>query len=230
MKRTPGLLSGALALAVALPLGAQMMDHGARMGGGRRTIINLVSPADSPTQIRRGTVMFGQYMSNIGQPFMPGMPGASENGTRQARVMLRLYLSGVSDANGLITSGGNRFIFQGQLLTPTDGPTPVTIDQTFALNSGRALVQVPLRLPAFTGLATVTIDQVTVTDAHGSAVAVPGIALAQPTPQSTPQPTPEGSCTSDSGCDDGDPDTEDVCTPMGCQHMPDHMDHGMSSH
>ena len=98
-------------------------------------MINLVSPADSPTQIRRGTVMLGQYMSTMGQnPMGPGMPGSSANGAPVARVMLRLYLSGVSDANGLITSSGNRFIFQGHLTIPTGSDTPVAIDQAFALH------------------------------------------------------------------------------------------------
>ena len=225
MKCTAGLISGAVAIAVTLPVAAQMMNQGNGMGGGRRTIINLVSPADSPTQIRRGTVMVGQYMLGMGQNAMgPGMPGVNASGTPGARLVLRLY--GVSDTNGLITSTGNRLIFQGELTTPTGSNTPLLIDQAFALNNGSAMVQVPVSLPSVTAPATITIDQVAVVDAGGNAFAVPGIALAQPIPQMTPRPTPNGSCMNDNDCDDGDPNTQDVCMPMGCRHTPDHMGGG----
>lgn len=230
MNHTTGLISSALALAVALPVGAQMMNQGDGMGGGRRTMINLVSPADSPTQIRRGTLMFGQHMSGLGQNSMgPGVSGPGGNAAPVSQVMLRLYLSGVSDANGLLTNQDNHFSFKGQLTTAT-GNTPITINQTFALNRGAASLQVPVSVPSLTGRSSITIDDVAVTDAEGSAFAVPGIVLAQPTPQGTPHPIPGGSCTSDSGCNDGDPNTTDICMPIGCRHMPDHMGPGMSLH
>lgn len=229
MKHATGLIRSALALAVALPVGAQMMNQGdGMMGGGRRTMINLVSPANSPTQIRRGTLMFGQFMSMMGQNSMgPGMSGPGANGTPVSQVMLRLYLSGVSDANGLLTNTGNTFSFQGQLTTATGKTDLPAIDQDFALNRGAASVQVPVSLPSFTGPASITIDHVEVTDDKGNAFAVPGIVLAQPTPQATPHPSPGGSCTSDTDCNDGDPNTTDICTPMGCRHMSGHMGNGM---
>ena len=229
MKHATGLISGALALALALPVGAQMMNQGdGMMGGGRRTMINLVSPANSLTQIRRGTLMFGQYMSMMGQNSMgPGMSGPGANGASVSQVMLRLYLSGVSDANGWLTNTGNTFSFQGHLTTaagPTDLPP---IEQDFALNRGAASLQVPVSLPSFTGPASIIIDHVGVTDAKGNTFAVPGIVLAQPPPQATPHATPGGSCTSDADCNDGDPKTTDICMPMGCRHVSGHMGHGM---
>jgi hypothetical protein len=225
MRRAAALISVAFGVVVTVPVAAQMMNQGNGMGGGRRTMINLVSPADSPIQIRRGTVMVGQYMLGMGQNSMgPGMPGLGGNATPGTRLVLRLY--GVSDTNGLITSTGNRFIFQGELKTPSGNNTPIVIDQAFALNSGAAMVLVPLSLPSVTGLATITIDQVAVVDDVGNAFAVPGIALAQPIPQMTPRPTPNGTCTNDNDCNDGDPNTQDVCTPMGCRHTSDHMGGG----
>jgi hypothetical protein len=224
MKCIVGLISGAVAVAVTLPVAAQMMQGG-RMGGGRHGMINLVSPADSPTQIRRGAVMVGQYMHGTGQNSMgPATPGAGGNRTPGIRVVLRLY--GASDRNGLLTSTGNLFVFRGQLTTPTGSHTPIVIDQEFALSSGSATVQVPLSLPSLTGPATITIDEVSIADDTGNTFALPGIALVQPTPQMTPKPKPGGSCTNDTDCNDGDPDTQDLCTPMGCRHMPDHMGPG----
>jgi hypothetical protein len=170
-------------------------------------------------------LMIGQYRFGMGQNSMaPGTPAPGGNGTPGLRLVLRLY--GVSDANGLVTSTGNRLIFQGQLTTPAGSKTPIVVDQAFVLNGGSALVQAPLNLPSLTGPATITIDQIIVADDGGSAFAVPGIALIQPTPQFTPGPTPGVGCTHDSDCDDGNPDTRDLCMPMGCVHMPGHM--GMS--
>jgi hypothetical protein len=214
-------MSVAIGIMVTVPVVAQMMHQG-DMGGARRTTINLVSPADSPIQIRRGTVMVGQRMLGMGQSSTgPGMSGLGGNGSPGVRLVLRLY--GVSDANGVVTSAGNRFIFHGELTTPTGSNTPIVIDQAFALNSGSAMVQVPLSLPSLTGPATISINQVAVADGGGNAFAVPGIALAQPTPQMTPRPTPGGTCRNDSDCNDGDPNTQDVCTTMGCRNMPGHM-------
>jgi len=225
MRRAAALISAAIGVAVTLPVAAQMMHQGEGMGGGRRTVTNLVSPADSPIQIRRGILTVGQYMFGRGLDSMgPGMPGLGGNGTSGVRVVLRLH--GVSDADGVITSTGNRFIFQGQLTTRTGSKAPIVIDQVFALNNGAALVLVPLSLATLTGPATIIIDQVAIVDDGGNAFAVPGITLVQPTPQMTPQPTPGGSCTNDNDCNDGDPETQDLCTPMGCGHMTDHMGPG----
>ncbi len=224
MRCSVGLVVGVIVLAVFPPRAshAQMMQ-GNGMGGSHHGMINLVSPADSPTQIRRGAIviiggyMIGGYMTGMmGQnPTGSGMPGG--NPTPGVRVMLRLF--GVMDTRGLVTGGGNHLILEGQLTTPTSNRSPIKIDQLFALNAGSVLVQVPLSLPSVSGPATITIDRLAVQDSSGNAFAVPGVAIAPPTPQITPSPTPGGNCTSDGDCNDGNPDTRDVCTPTGCRHV-----------
>ena len=136
----------------------------------------------------------------------------AERSLKPPHVDLVLRLSGVSDANGLITSTGNRLIFLGQLTTPADSNSPIKIevDQDFVLNDGSAFVEAPLSLPPLTNPARLTIDQIIVADDGGNAFAVPGIALIQPAPQFTPGPTPAVGCTHDSDCDDGNPDTCDL--------------------
>lgn len=188
MKRALGIVAGiTFAALLPGPAAAQMMQGG-MMGGGRHGMINLVSPADSPTQIRRGAVMIGSYaFGMMGQSSTgSGMPGRGGGGTAGIRVVLRLY--GVTDANGLVTSTGNHLIFEGQLTTPTDNSTPISIDQLFALNAGAALVEVPLSM-SISGPATITIDRIAVEDDGENAFAVPGINLTRPTPQGTPQAT-----------------------------------------
>jgi len=223
IKHTIPLVSIAVVAALVVPVAAQMMPG---MGGGRHGAITLVSPADSPTQVRRGVVMVGQYMAGMmGQnPGGSGTPGNPAPGIR-----IRLRLSGVTDPNGLVASTGNHLIFEGQLTTPTGAKVPIAVDQLFAVTAGSALVQVPLSFASVTGSATITIDRVAVQDSSSHAFAVPGIVLAQPTPQTTPHPTPGGRCTTDSDCNDGNPNNRDVCTPMGCQHMGGHMGPGMSA-
>lgn len=93
MKFAAGLISVALALVtMSLPAttAAQMMQGG-MMGGGRHGMINLVSPADSPTQIRLGTLMIGQYLFGMmGQNSMgSGTPAPGANGTPGLRLVLR---------------------------------------------------------------------------------------------------------------------------------------------
>lgn len=187
------------------------------MGGGRHGMINLVSPADSPTQIRRGTIAITSYMFGM---MGSGFAGPNGNGPAGVRVMLRLY--GVTDTGGLVTSTGNHLIFEGQLTTPTSSRAPFSINQVFALSAGAAAIQVPLSLPSVTGPATITIDRIAVEDDSDNDFAVPGVSLAQPisqiTPGPTPQPTARGGCTNDRDCDAGD-----ICMPMGCVHMPGHM-------
>ncbi|MBI3782864.1 MAG: c-type cytochrome [Deltaproteobacteria bacterium] len=174
-----------LAMFVPSVSGAQMM-HGNGMGGGRNGMINLVSPADSPTQIRRGSVAIASYISAMMGAAIAGPHGS---GTPGLRVMLRLY--GVTDIGGLVTSAGNHLIFQGQLTTPTGKRTPISIDQLFALNAGAAAIQVPVSMPSVTGPATIVIDRVAVEDSSGNAFAVPGVSLTQPIPLLTPVPTPQ---------------------------------------
>ena len=199
---------------LAVAATAQMMHGGAGMGGGRRTMINLVSPADSPTQVRRGVLMVGQYMSMMQTPAAPGGQASAP------RVWLLLRLYGVSDSSGLVTNAGNRLLFDGRLATASDGEAPITIDQEFALRDGVAFIQVPVPVPPLTDSARILIDQATVLDADGDTFAVPGVVIAPPIASATPAPTPGVRCARDTDCDDHNPDTRDVCMPVGCVHIP----------
>jgi hypothetical protein len=210
----------ALAALLTVPAAAQMMHGGADMGGGRRTMINLVSPADSPTQVRRGVLMIGQYMSMMQTPAAPGGQASAP------RVWLLLRLYGVSDSAGLVTNAGNRLLFDGRLATASDGEAPITIDQQFALTNGGAFVQVQVPVPPLTDSARILIDQIAVLDSAGDTFAVPGVVIASPIASATPAPTPAARCTRDSECDDHNPETRDVCMPVGCVHMPGHMGGG----
>jgi hypothetical protein len=203
---------------LALPAPAQMVDGYGDMGGGRRTMVNLVSPTDSAIQVRRGVLMIGQHMA------MMQTPGAAGQ-TSGSRVWLRLRLHGVSDGAGLLTNTGNRLLFDGRLSTVTDGESPITIDQDFALRNGAAFVQVPVTVPPLTDSARILIDQITVLDAAGDPFAVPGVVIA-PNVSPTPGPTPGTRCTRNTDCDDQNPNTRDLCMPIGCVHMPDQMGGG----
>ncbi len=225
MKRSGALIVTATAAAfLALPVAAQMMHDSDGMGGGRRTGINLVSPTNSLTQVRRGMLMIGQHMySSRGMMPAPSLP-RDEGG--QPRVWLLLRLSGVSDPDGLISRTGNQLVFAGRLSSGSGAEEPLTIDQEFTLTNGAALVQVPVTLPTATDWSRVLIDQVAVLDADGNTFAVPGVVIAQPAPLATPQPTPRAACTDNGDCDDHNPNTRDVCMPVGCVHMPGHMGPG----
>jgi len=200
-----------------------MGGMGGMMGGGRRTMINLVSPGDSLIQIRRGVVMVGAYLYGMHQ--QGGMMGDDGDVGVGLRVMLRLY--GAATTDGLVDSAGNHFILQGRLISASGGEDPVSVDEPFDLRHGSAYVQVPLTLPAATGALTLAIDRVEVTDSGDAAFAVFGVLIPDLSPQPTPQPTQGAACTQNNQCEDGNPDTEDICTPMGCQHMPDHGGPGM---
>lgn len=216
MRRVALPLTAALGLSMASIVGAQMMPNGGGMGGGRHTMVNLVSPADSATQIARGVVMVGAHAGVMGGPRTP-TPGAA-NGTRRFVLMLRL--SGVSAGGQLVDSSGNRLLFNGRL-SSADGEEPVAVDAPFAISHGSALLVVPIDLPALTGAAALLIDQVSVLDAAAATFAVPGVAIASP-PTPRPTRTPAPTCTSDGDCDDGDAATRDFCTPMGCRHSTHH--------
>ena len=90
---------------------------------------------------------------------------ALDNGPVGLRIVLRL--SGVTDANGLVTTTANHLVFEGQLTTPTENSTPISIDQPFTLNAGSAFVQVPISMST-SGAATITIDRITVEDSGGA--------------------------------------------------------------
>lgn len=211
----------ALVMAIALATcGAAAAEFAPpeRTAGGGRAMINLVSPADSATQISRGVLMIG------GRGRLMGAPRAGvAAGGRQILVMLRL--AGVSAAGVPVDSADNHLLLDGRLSTAA-GEDPVSIDAPFAVVAGSAFVSVPLGLPAGTGVAALLIDQVSVVDAAATTLAVPGIAFNVGAPQvPTPRPTPTSppGCGSASDCDDGDPGTRDLCTPGGCRHVPEHM-------
>lgn len=203
---------------LVLPAPAQMMGGGGDMGGGRRTIVNLVSPTDSAIQVRRGVLMIGQHVSMMQTPAPAGQASPS-------RVWLLLRLYGVSEGAVLVTNEGNRLLFDGRL-SMTSGESPVTIDQTFALRDGSAFVQVPVDVPPLTDSARILIDQITVLDPAGNTFAVPGVLIGSPMAAGTPAPTPGPRCTRNTDCDDHNPNTRDLCMPVGCVHMPDHMGGG----
>lgn len=222
MKGTFGLVGVLLATLLSMPSAAQMMSGDAGMGGGRRTIINLVSPADSLAQVRRGMLVIAQH----GSASMMQTPAVRAGQDSAPKVSLLLRLSGVSDDAGLVTSGGNRLLFDGRLATKTGGEEPITIEREFALRAGGASVQVPIPLPPLSEPARILIDQIRVLDAGGDVFAAPGVVIASPKPPATPAPTPGARCTGDGDCDDGNPNTRDQCMPMGCVNLPDHMDGG----
>jgi hypothetical protein len=207
---------------------AQMVHPGGMMGGGRQMMINLVSPADSPIRVRRGVLMIGAYASRmVGHgPTTSIPPGTAGGGVAGIRVVLRLY--GVADADSLVTSAENLLVLDGELSAPSANRTPIHIERSFALSAGNASVQAFIDLPAFTDLAALTIDRIAVEDHAGDVFAMPGLVLVAPIPPATPGPTPGAGCVRDSDCDDGNPNTRDVCTPLGCRHMPNHMGPGGS--
>jgi len=203
-----------------------MGGMGGMMGGGRRTMINLVSPANSPIQIRRGVVMVGAYMFGMGQQGgMMGSPSGDDGVSVGLRVMLRLY--GVATTSGLVSSTGNHFILEGRLITADGEQSLPPVNELFDLSNGSAYVQVPLTVPPATGATTLAIDRIEVTDDSDVPFAVFGVLIPDLAAQPTPHPTFGGACTQNSQCDDGDPNTQDICTPMGCQHMPNHGGPGM---
>src|SRR5512143_1148684 len=110
-----------LLLLLTGPSAAQMMHGGGDMGGGRHTVVNLVSPTDAALQVRRGVLMIGQYMSMMRIPATPAAQGSA------TRVWLMLRLSGVSDGAGLVTNARNRLRFDGRLATATDGESPIAV-------------------------------------------------------------------------------------------------------
>jgi hypothetical protein len=217
MKRTSAV-GIPLIMLLALSAPAQMMEGGGYMGGGRRTMVNLVSPTDSAIQIKRGVLMIGQHTSMM-QTLAP------ESQTAPSRVWLLLRVYGVSDGAGLVTNAGNRLLFEGRLST-TSGESPIAIDQTFGLRDGAAFVRVPVDLPPLMNSPRILIDQIAVLDAAGATFALPGVSIGSPIVAETPAPTPETRCTRNTDCDDQNPDTRDLCMPVGCVHMPDHMGGG----
>jgi hypothetical protein len=206
MKYVVALLGGLIAILAAMPSSGQMMMNPAYgMGGGRRTMINLISPASSPTQIARGTLMLG---ASTGANSMPAL-------------RLTLRLQRVSNSAGPVTSTANRLLFNGRLQSGSGTEEPIAIDEAFDVNAGVALVKASVDVSTTQDQATIVIDQIAVVDANGTEMAVPGILIASPA-SAPPGSTPGAACTQDSDCDDGDPNTPEVCTLFGCRQMSMH--------
>ncbi len=209
------MASVVLVATVAAPLDAQMRSG--MMMGGPRSMLNLVSPATSPTQVQRGVLTLNSMMGGSGTSMMGGSSGPSTAGR------LRLVLVGVVNGGALVTSTGNRLMLTARLTSAAGSDTPVTVDQQFDITAGVAVLFMPLTLPSFTPPATLQIGSVEVLDSSGSPFAVEGVAFGRPLPSPIPS---SGSCRSDADCDDGNPNTQDVCSPMGCQHMGGHTGPG----
>lgn len=103
------------------------------MGGDRHTMVPLVSPASSTTQIPRGVVMIGAHAGMMGGARTP-TPGAGTPGGAR-RLLLLLRLSGVSAGGGLVTSAGNRLRFGGRLSAAGANDVPVSIDAPVSQSS-----------------------------------------------------------------------------------------------
>ncbi len=190
--------------AAALPVGAQM--HSGTMMGGPRSMLNLVSPVTSATQVQRGVLVLNTMMGNSGTSMMGGPGGTAAR--------LRLMLVGVVSGGTPVTSSGNRLVLAARLTSAGGGDAPVTVDEQFQITAGAALLSIPLTLPSFTVPATLQIESVEILDNRGSTFAVQGVSFGR-----LPGPTPSsGSCRSDADCDDGNPNTHDVCMPNGCTH------------
>lgn len=200
--------------------GQPMTSHMEGMGGGRRSSMNLVSPADAAVQIRRGMAMVSA-LSSMG-PSGSSMMGGPGSGMR---VLLALY--GVADENGPVSTTGNHLLLDGRWTSATDPPQAVTLDQSFVIADGFAMVSARLALPNADGRATLLIDGLRITDAAGATIAQLGVRVTAPSPSASPVATPmrtPGSCHQNVDCDDGDASTQDLCMPGGCMHMP--RDHG----
>ena len=208
-----------LASLAALPVAGQMHGPGdmSGMGGARHMSINLVSPPGAAAQLGRGMLVIGQPM---------GMMMMQHNGSAGQSLVLLLRLAGVSDAHGLLTNSHNHFVFDGRLASAT-GEVQVPVDEQFTLQNGAALLRVEVPLGTLSQPARLLIDRIEVSDDGGETFAVPGVAISRAAPASTPRPTPHSGCQSAAECDDDDPNTQDLCMPMGCVHRPTHMGGGM---
>lgn len=209
------VLMGTAALPVSAQMNSGMMNSGMMLGAPRSTL-NLVSPATSPTQVQRGQLMLNSMMGGSGTSMMGGLSGSASS------FRLRLLLVGVVNGGALVTSTGNHLLVTAHLTSPAGDDAPVTVDQTFDITSGQAVLSKVLTLPSFTPPATLEIESVKVVDDGGTTIAVQGVALGRTPPRPTPV---SGSCSTDADCNDGNPNTHDICTPHGCQHGPMGMGH-----
>jgi len=235
MKYAIALAASVCALALTQRVSAQMMSHGYGMGGGPRTTINLVSPAESAVQIGRGMLMVGPYMSHMNTTTMgpQSSSGMDMDDDDVVGVSVTLRLIGVSDREGRMTTKGKPFRLRvtGEV-TPapadSDPEDPaVIVETTFDVKNGAALVRVPLNVDPTAAVTTVLLGEIEVlygdTGTDQQLVAVPGVVVTQP--QRTPKPTvtPVSACHGNSECDDNNSATRDVCMFTKCFHMPNRM-------
>ncbi len=216
MRNMRSFVTAGIVMAMAVPaLGQmQMMNPAYGMGGSRRTMINLISPADSPTQIARGTLVIGAT--------------SRRNGSANY-LSLILRLVRVTDNDGaLVTSPDNQLQIEGRIQFGSGATEQERkVDEAFPITAGNAYVRVLVPLGAIDDQATLAIDKVAVVDKDGGEFAVPGVVIASP-PTAPPGTTPGAPCTQQSDCDDGDPNTWEVCTLFGCQQMPMHAGPGIT--
>ncbi len=204
------VLAGTFALPVSAQMSSGMMNSGMMMGA-PRSMLNLVSPATSPTQVLRGELMFNSMMGGAGTSMMGGLSGSSSS------LRLRLLLVGVVNGGVPVTSTGNHLLVTAHLTSAAGDDASVPFDLEFDITSGLAVVSKLLTLPSFTPPATLELESVKVVDGGGTTIAVQGVALGRTLPSPTPN---SGSCKTDADCNDGNPNTHDICTPHGCQHGP----------
>lgn len=171
---------GLTAAVVACAAGSvhAQMSSAVQMGGGSYSA-NLISPATADPQIGRGMLMISQGMA--GMPM--ATPGTSTRGLR-----IRLILTGVVSHGATVTSKDDHLYVSGSLVSGDGSSQPVSVDQLFDVNAGRAVLYVPLTLPSFTLPATLEIEHVEVADADGNTFGVSGLRMsAVPTrPAMTP--------------------------------------------
>jgi hypothetical protein len=176
-------VAAALATWVALPVQAQMSMRG--MGGGNY-MTGLVSPTTADTQIRRGVLMINRGMHGMTQGMMTPSPGPGEN---VQGLQIRLFLSGVVNQSGPVTSSGNRLHVLGTLTAADGSSHPIDVDQLFEINNGAAAVYVQLSVSNVPLPAVLQVDHVELDDANGP-FGLPGLRVvdraAVPTPVMTP--------------------------------------------
>ncbi len=159
---------------------ASMMPMGQM--GGSSFMINLVSPPEATTQVRRGILMVGRGMMRSAP--MPMMTPGTGSGSGSA-LQIRLILSGVSDQDGLVTSSNNHLYLSGSVTTAA-GTQPLSIDRRFNITNGTAMLVVPAGISGITAPAVVEIESVTIADDGGNTFAAPGFRIAAPLATATP--------------------------------------------
>lgn len=180
----------AVAICVAVPSRAQMVHMGQM--GGSSFMVNVVSPASSPIQIGRGTLMIRQGMASMtgmsgGMPTMTPSPGAKSQG-----VQMRLMLAGVNRGGAPMTASGNRLQVSGTLSSSDGSVELITVDQLFDMTNGVVLLSAPVNMPDVTATAVFEINDIVILDPAGNTFGITGFRISAPVASQTPSmmPTP----------------------------------------